>query len=85
MSDIANLGTGLSVLLFYGIILGAVFVTIEALRALDDDRLNDFNAYEGVVGEYQKHELRRDFYFQVSVIAALLAIYMKLPSLLSKD
>ena len=80
MSDVVNIIKGLSTLLFTGVILGAVFVAVEGFKTLDEEKLSNYNAYDGKVGDHHRHELRRNMYYQLSVIAALIAIYIKLPS-----
>ena len=66
------------VLVFLAVVFGLVMIIIEGLNAINYE--NDYDAYKGTLGEHQKYELRRNLYFQATVVAGLIAIFLKLPS-----
>ena len=79
MAGYLKVGSVFSVMFSLLIVAGLVLIIIEGLKAQDDDRIARYNSYSGDTPEYRAHELRRDMYFQMTVVVMLLALVMNLP------
>lgn len=60
--------------LLIGALVSAVFMLAEGVKSVKGKEIDDYNSYSGKLPEYVRHEQRRNFAYQSTVVILLICL-----------